>query len=119
MALLDSSIRKREGVMEMHDANEVVLIAEATALPRKRDELLRAVLDDLIPKALAEPDVSVFRLHEDRDQAGHFMLYERFRNKGSVESHFATEHFATISEALAELAEGGKPKITYYEVLTD
>jgi quinol monooxygenase YgiN len=105
--------------MEMHDANEVVLIAEATALPGKRDELLRAVVDDLIPKALAEPDVSVFQLHEDRDQAGHFMLYKRFHNKGSVESHFATEPFATISKALAELAEGGKPKITYYEVLTD
>ena len=59
----------------MDDANEVVLIAEATALPGKRDELLRTVLDAQIPKALAETDVSVFRLHEDRDQAGHFMLY--------------------------------------------
>jgi quinol monooxygenase YgiN len=105
--------------MEMDDPNEVVLIAEATALPGKRDELLRAVLEGLIPKALAEPDVSVFRLHEDRDQAGRFMLYERFHNWGSVESHFTAEHFATISEALAELAEGGEPKITYYEVLTD
>ncbi len=103
----------------MHDANEVVLIAEATALPGKRDELLRAVLDDMIPKALAEPDISVFRLHEDRDQAGRFMLYERFHNKLSVESHFVTEHFATVSKALAELAKGGKPKITYYDVLTD
>ena len=59
--------------MEMDDPNEVVLIAEATALPGKRDELLRAVLEGLIPKALAEPDVSVFRLHEDRDQAGRFI----------------------------------------------
>lgn len=103
----------------MHDANEVVLIAEATALPGKRDELLRAVLDDLIPTALAEPDVSVFRLHEDRDQAGHFMLYEWLRNKECIESHFATKHFDAISKALAELTEGGKPKITCYEVLTD
>lgn len=103
----------------MHDANEIVLITEVTALPGKRDELLGAVLDVLIPKALAEPGISVFRLHEDRDQVGHFMLYEQFLNKGSVESLFATEHFATISKALAELAEGGKPKITYYEMLAD
>jgi hypothetical protein len=46
---------------------------KATALPGKRDELLRAVLEDLIPKALAEPDVSIFPLHEDRDQAGRFI----------------------------------------------
>ena len=46
---------------------------KATARPGKRDELLRAVLEDLIPKALAEPDVSIIPLHEDRDQAGRFI----------------------------------------------
>jgi quinol monooxygenase YgiN len=81
--------------------------------------LLHAVLDVLIPEALAEPGVSVFRVHEDRDQAGHFMLYGRFLDKGSVEPNFDTEHFVTISKALAELAEGGKPKIAYYKMLAD
>ena len=103
----------------MPDGNEVVLIAEATALPGKREELLRAVLDDLIPKSLAEPEVSVFRLHEDRNQRGHFMLYERFHNRGSVESHVVAEHFSTICKVLSELAEGGKPTLTYYAVLSD
>lgn len=103
----------------MHDAKEVVLVAEAAALAGKRDELLRAILDDLVPNSLAEPGISVFRLHEDRDRSGHFMLYERFRDQESIESHFATEHFVTFCKALSELAEGGKPKLTYYQALSD
>ena len=102
----------------MDETDEGVLIAEATALPGKRSELLSA-FEELIPKALAEPGVSVFRLHEDRDQSGHFTLYERYHNQDSVESHFASEHFVAIVHALAELAEGAKPKITYYRTLTD
>jgi quinol monooxygenase YgiN len=101
----------------MGQSKEVVLIAEATALPGKRDELLSA-FRELIPKALDETGVSVFRLHEDRDQPGHFTLYERYHNQGSVESHFASDHFLAISRALAELAEGAKPKITSYKVIT-
>lgn len=98
--------------MTMHDAEDVVLITEVVALPGKRDELLRAIRDDSIPD-------SVSQLHEDRDRPGHFMLYERFRDKGSVEAHFATQHSANISKALGELAEGGKEKITCYQALTE
>jgi quinol monooxygenase YgiN len=104
--------------MEMGENNEVVLIAEATALPGKRDQLLRA-FRELIPKALEEAGVTTFRLHEDRDQPGHFTLYEQYCNQGCVESHFATDHFLAISEALAELAEGAKPRITSYRILSD
>jgi quinol monooxygenase YgiN len=104
--------------MKVDEADEVLLIAEATALPGKRGELLSA-FEELIPKALAEPGVSTFRLHEDRDQPGHFTLYERYHNQDCVESHFASDHFVAISRALAELAEGAKPKITYYRILTD
>ena len=64
----------------MGELNEVVLIAEAAALPGKRDELRRA-FDELVPRALAEAGVRTFRLHEDRDQSGHFMLYERYRDQ--------------------------------------
>jgi quinol monooxygenase YgiN len=105
-------------VVKVDEHNEVVLVAEVTALPGKHDELLRA-FDDLIPKALAEAGVSAFRLHEDREQPGHFLLYERYHSQSSVESHFATDHFLAISQAIAKLAEGGKPKIISYQILSD
>jgi quinol monooxygenase YgiN len=102
----------------MPDRNEVILIAEATALPGKEQELREAIYI-LVPQALAEEGISIFRLHEDREVPGHFMLYERFKNQEAIESHFATEHFKVISDAAARLAQGGKPKITYYHVLTE
>jgi quinol monooxygenase YgiN len=98
--------------------NEVVLIAEAAALPGKRDEL-RQAFDILVPQTRAEEGVSAFILHEDRDKAGHFMLYEVYRDQAAVESHFATPHFAAIVKALGELTEGGAPNLTYYTEIGD
>ena len=103
----------------MGNENEVVIIAEAVALPGKREELRRAIVEDLVPQSLAEEGVSAFRLHENRDNPGHFVLYERFRDQAAIDFHFAQEHFAKIKEVLASLAEGGKPKITYFHILTD
>jgi quinol monooxygenase YgiN len=102
----------------MGEPNGVVLIAEAAALPGKRDELRRA-LDELVPRARAEAGVSTFRLHEDRDQSGHFMLYERYRDQDAVNTHFETGHFAAIVRALAEFAEGGAARIVSYQLLSD
>ncbi|OBF62466.1 hypothetical protein A5756_01035 [Mycobacterium sp. 852002-53434_SCH5985345] len=96
---------------------EVVLITDATALPGKGDDLRRALVE-LIPQSLAEADVSTFRLHEDRDRPGHFTLYQRFRNQHAVDLHVQTNHFALSVEALAEFAEGGKPQVTFYRVLS-
>ncbi|MBV8230085.1 MAG: antibiotic biosynthesis monooxygenase, partial [Planctomycetaceae bacterium] len=78
--------------------NEVVIIAEAVALPGKREELRRALVEDFVPKSLAEEGVSVFRLHENRDNPGHFVLYERFRDQAAIDFLFAEEHFARIKE---------------------
>ncbi len=96
---------------------EVVLITEATALPGRADDLRRALVE-LIPQSLAEGDVSTFRLHEDRDRPGHFTLYQRFRNQHGVDLHIQTNHFALSVEALAQFAEGGKSRVTFYKVLS-
>jgi quinol monooxygenase YgiN len=96
---------------------EVVLITEATALPGRGDELRRAFVG-LIPQSLAEGAVSTFRLHEDRDRPGHFTLYQRFRNQHGVDFHVQTDHFALSVEALAEFAEGGKARTTFYRVVS-
>ncbi|OBH97683.1 putative quinol monooxygenase [Mycobacterium sp. E2733] len=96
---------------------EVVLITEATALPGKGDDLRRA-FTELIPQSLAEGDVSTFRLHEDRYRPGHFTLYQRFRNQHAVDLHVQTNHFALNVDALAQFAEGGKSRVTFYHVLS-
>ena len=98
--------------------HEVVIIAEATALPGKRDELKRA-FDRLVTKSRAEEGVSTFRLHEDRNRPGHFVMYERFRDQAAIDTHVTLEHFAQILRDFAELAEGGKPKLSYFHILTE
>ena len=97
---------------------EVVIIAEATELPGKRDELKRA-FDRLVLKSSAEEGVSTFRLHEDRDRPGRFVLYERFRDQAAIDTHVTLEHFAQILRDFAELAEEGKPKLSYFHILTE
>jgi quinol monooxygenase YgiN len=97
---------------------EIVIIAEATALPGKRDEL-KLAFDRLVPRSLAVEGVSTFRLHEDRGRPGHFVLYERFRDQAAIDTHVTLEHFAQILRDFAELAEGGKPKLSYFHILTE
>lgn len=94
---------------------EVVLISEATALPGKRDELRRALME-LIPQSLAEGGVRDFRLHEDRHQPGHFTFYQRFHNQYGVDLHVQTDHYRLSLESLEQLAEGGRSTVTFYHV---
>ena len=60
--------------------------------------------------------VRTFRLHEDRDQPGHFTFYQRFHNQHGVDLHVQTDHFALSLESLEELADGGSSTVTSYHV---
>ena len=53
----------------------IIVIARATALPGN-EAVQGAAIDEVIPPALAEEAVSIFRLREDLEQLGHFLLYE-------------------------------------------
>ena len=76
----------------MIDKEAIIVIAEATALPGN-EAVLRDAIDRVIEPSLAEPGVSVFRLHQDIEKPGHFALYERFADQTAIDSHFASSHF--------------------------
>jgi quinol monooxygenase YgiN len=71
------------------------------------------------PPALAEAGVSVFRLHEDIEHPGHFLLYERFASQAALDSHFASSHFKKVIDAVGPLVGGGKPNILMLRQLTE
>jgi quinol monooxygenase YgiN len=73
----------------MIDKDAIIVIAQATALTGNK-AVLRAALDERIPPSLAEAGVEVFRLHEDLEKPGHFVLYERFANQAALEPHFGS-----------------------------
>ena len=93
----------------------IVIIATLTATPENRDHLLQA-LQELLPAARAESGVYTFLLHENRQQPGQFTLYEHFRDQIAIDSHFNSPHFARISNALAQYADG-PPILTYHQPL--
>jgi quinol monooxygenase YgiN len=95
------------GERTMGIETEVVLIAEATALPGKREELRRA-FNELVPKSLAEEGVSVFRLHENRDKPGHFVLYERFRDQVALDTHVTLDPFREDPAGFRLVGGGGQ-----------
>jgi quinol monooxygenase YgiN len=102
----------------MSDSAAIIVIAEATALPGKEAELRQAI-DAVISPSLAEDGVSIFRLHQDLDAPGHFVLYERFADQTALDWHFATSHFKKVVDDVAPLVVGGKPKITKLHQLTE
>ena len=102
----------------MIDKEAIIVIAEATALPGN-EAVLRDAIDRVIEPSLAEPGVSVFRLHQDIEKPGHFALYERFADQTAIDSHFASSHFKKVVEAVAPLVVGGKPDITKLRQLTE
>ena len=89
----------------MGELHEVVLIAEAAALPGKRDELRRA-FEELVPRALAEAGVRTFRLHEDRDQSGRFMLYERYHDQDAVDVGALGHRVLPTARAMTQVVLG-------------
>jgi quinol monooxygenase YgiN len=53
-----------------------------------------------------------FRLHEDLENPGHFVLYVHFDSQAGLDSHFASSHFKKVVDAVAPLVGDGKPDIT-------
>lgn len=102
----------------MSDSAAIIVIAEATALPGKEAELRQAI-DAVRLASLAEDGVSMFRLHQDLDVPGRFVLYERFADQAALDSHVGSPHFTKVLEDFAALAAGGKPKITRLRPLTE
>src|ERR1700742_3242121 len=102
----------------MIEKDAIIVIAQATALPGN-EAALRAAIDEVIPPSLAEAGVSIFRLHQDLEKPGHFVLYERFANQAALDSHFASSHFKKVVDAVTPLVGGGKPDITKLRQLTE
>ena len=101
----------------MIDKDAIIVIAQATALPGN-EAALRAAIDEVILPSLAEAGVDVFRLHEDIQEPGHFVRYERFVNQAALDSHFASSHFKKVVDAVTPLVGGGKLNITRVLQLT-
>lgn len=81
------------------------VLAEITAKPGK-EAPLRAATAPLVALALAEQNVLEFVLCEDREQQGHFILYEVYASRAAFDEHVAKPHVRAWFARLPELVAG-------------
>lgn len=87
----------------------LTVVAEIVAKPgceqRLREELLR-----LIEPTRAEEGCLQYDLHESTDKPGHFLFFEIWTSRASLDRHLATPHLQRLSALLTALAQG-EPRI--------
>ncbi len=95
--------------------SHLTLLAVLTALPGQTDRL-GARLKSLVEPTLKEPGCVMYRLHQSRDNADVWMLYEVWTSQAALDVHFAkpylVDFMAKGHEVLAKDIE-----LTYFSGL--
>lgn len=75
-------------------------------------ELVKAELEKLIPITRAEEGCIQYDLHQDRENASHFLFYENWESREHWQAHMKAPHLAAHREA----TEGAVAEIAIYEM---
>ena len=86
------------------DTSQVIVVAELVAKNGQADAL-RDVVRAAVQPSQQEPGNNVYRLHEDTQMPGHFILYENWKSQNLFEAHTRTPHFKTLVEKSKDLSE--------------
>lgn len=100
----------------MSEISQVIVVAELRAKSGQADAL-RAVVLAAVRPSQQEPGNNVYRLHEDTQTPGHFILYENWKSQDLFDAHTRTPHFKTLIEKFKALAE--PISITLLRALSD
>lgn len=81
------------------NSDEVVLDVQMTAAPG-REKDLEQVLMAMLEPTRAEAGCILYVLHEDMEQPGTFLFYEKFQNAAALEAHRSTAHYRKLTNYL-------------------
>lgn len=84
---------------------EVRIVAEVTAKPDQVDAL-RAALVGMLAPSRAEPGCLLYELHEDIEQPGHFVFFERWANLDAIEAHTRMPHYVALGPVIEPMLAG-------------
>jgi quinol monooxygenase YgiN len=70
----------------------IVITARYRARPGA-EETIREVLADMRAASLAEPGCRSYETHESAEEAGTFLIYERYDDAAALQAHRESEHF--------------------------
>jgi quinol monooxygenase YgiN len=94
----------------------LVVIATMTAQAGKEQEMEKALLD-IIPKVDGEAGTLAYVLHRVKKEPRKFIIYEKYRDKESLQHHGATPYFAELFGKIGPLLDGN-PSIEICEMLS-
>lgn len=83
-------------------ANELRLIADVTAKPAHVDAV-RAALQRLVEPSRAEAGCLQYDLHEDLEQPGRFVFFERWTDAAALAAHARAPHSVAHGPAVRDL----------------
>ncbi|HWR35941.1 MAG TPA: putative quinol monooxygenase [Clostridia bacterium] len=70
----------------------LVLVVNWMANPGKEEEVVR-VFGKLAAASRQEPGCRMYVVHQHRDDARHFLVYEQYDNDAALQSHRDSKHF--------------------------
>jgi quinol monooxygenase YgiN len=91
--------------------NELIIIAHITAKDGKV-ALVKSELEKLILPTRAETGCLQYDLHQDNENSGHFMFYERWSSRELWQAHMEQAHL----KAYVAATEGAVEHFTIYEM---
>ena len=96
----------------MSDSN-VLLVARFKAKPGKEEEV-RNILESVVEPTRAEEGCLFYHLHQVKEEKGHFLFYECFRNEDAFAIHVETPYIKGFLDRKDELL-AEPPDITFLE----
>ena len=90
----------------------LTVVAELHAKPGKEDELRRELLAVVEPTRKDEGCVQ-YNLHVATDDAGHFVFYENWTSRETLDRHMATPHLARLLAIAPDLLSEPPRIVTY------
>jgi quinol monooxygenase YgiN len=86
-------------------AAPIVLAGQFAAKPERRTDLIALSTAMLAPSRSEDGCIS-YDFLEDVGAAGRFLFFERWRNKATLDAHFATPGFAAFGRAFPDFIDG-------------
>ena len=93
----------------------MVIVAKLKAFKGKENEMKEALLD-IIPKVREEEGTLMYTLHQDQNDPGVFLFYEKYKDTDALVAHSSTPHFKVLFKTLKPLLDGN-PEIVMYNEL--
>ncbi len=82
----------------------IIVVADIRAKHGHESDV-RAALETAVQDVRSKDGCLLYRLHEDISAAGHFILYEIWRDIAAVDAHHASAQFKALLEASSAITE--------------